>query len=303
MEDDDMPIDAYGNRAEVITDPSSTISRMNLGRVYESYLGATSRDNRNRLINYLLTRYGKKKLHQLIPILTEEDIIYCYNYLHGLYKLINPQMDAFITGLTREDLLQHIQEVLLGNIVFFYPPDNEYNIVDVIASIEDSIYRPYYTEVTYRNTLKNKVMTKEKIRIGNMYIMALEKVADDYMAVSSAKVNNFSFPVKSSNVDKHRYQHSHNPTKTLGETEIRIMNAYASPEANAEIVDINTNPNSHKQIIKNILNSDHPIANLPDIDRTANPYGQNKPLMIFKHMGNAFGIDFSYTPEEETFED
>lgn len=301
--DADMPVDAYGNRAEVITDPSSTISRMNLGRVYEAYLGATSRDNRSRLINYIHTRYGQKKMSKIIPLLTDDDVAYCYNYLKGLYMLINPQMDEFITSLNPEDLRLHIQEVLLENIYFFYPPDNEYNIIDVIGNIEASIYAPYYTNITYRNTLGHMVTTKEKIRIGNMYIMMLEKIADDFMAVSSAKVNNFSFPVKSSSVDKHRYQHSHNPTKTMGETEDRIYNAYASQEFMAEIVDINTSPNSHKQLIKNILQSDHPVANLPDIDRQANPYGQNKPLLIFKHMANAFGIDFNFVPEDATFTD
>lgn len=298
MPDEDMPVDAYGNRADVITDPSSTISRMNLGRVYESFLGATARDNRSRLINYVQTKYGQKKLSKIVSILNNEDIDYIYNYLKGLYAFINPQMDNFIIGLSQENLRAHIREVLLDNLYLFYPPNNEYNIINVIGNIESSMYAPYYTSVTYRNTLGQMVTSKEKIRIGNFYIMMLEKIADDFMAVSSAKVNNFSFPVKSSSVDKHKYQHSHNPTKTMGETEDRIYNAYASAEFMAEIVDINTSPNSHKQIIKNILESSKPISGLPNLDRESNPYGQNKPLLIFKHMANAFGIDFNYQPED-----
>jgi len=46
-----MPVDELGNRADIITDNYATISRMNLGRSYEMYLGSVSRDNRHRLIN------------------------------------------------------------------------------------------------------------------------------------------------------------------------------------------------------------------------------------------------------------
>lgn len=303
IEDEDMPVDAYGNRADVITDPSSTISRMNLGRVYEAYLGAVARDNRNRLVARFVNQYNQRSIQKILPIMLDEDIEYTVNYLKGLYTLINPQMLEFISSLNKEELVWHVHEILLDKLVIFYPTNNEYNIVDVIDNIEKSMYAPYYSQVTYRDSLGNIVTTKEKIRIGNFYVMVLEKTADDYMAVSSAKVNNFSFPVKSSGIDKHRQQHSHNPTKALSVTEFRIVRACAGVEATAEFADINTNPNTHKQITKNILNTANPISNLPDMDREANPEGQNKPLLIFKHMANAYGIDFKYVPEEDTLDE
>lgn len=290
-----MPVDDYGNRADVVVDPSSTISRMNLGRVYEAYLGATARDNRTRLINYLLTKYKQQNITHVVPIITPEDVGYVAQQLNALYSMINPQMVEFMKGLDYEGILKHVTEVLLDNLYIFYPTDNEYNVVDVIDKIESTEYKPYYTQVVYRNELGQVVKTKEKIRIGNMYIMALEKVADDFMAISSAKVNNFSFPVKGSNKDKYRYQHSITPTKTLGETEVRIFTSYMSSHAIAELMDINTNPNSHKQIIKNILNADKPMHELPPIDRNVIRYGQSKPLLIFKHIANAYGLSFKNT--------
>lgn len=295
MEDEDMPTDEHGNRADIITDSSSTISRMNLGRVYESYLGAVARDARKSLINYLT---DKNKTLDMCN-LKKENIDYFHSYLRGLYALINKDMVEFIDSLNPEELLNHIQEVITDNLYLYYPPDNEYNAVDIVSSIETSIYKPVYTQVTYKDNLNRVVKSKEKIRIGNMYIMALEKIADDYMAIASAKVNNFSFPVKGSSLDKYRYQHSLTPTKTLGETEVRIFTSYMSSMAAAELMDINTNPNSHKLTVKCILESNKPMKDFIGVDRQTNPYGKNKPLLIFKHISNAFGFNFRYIDEKE----
>jgi len=36
------------------------------------------------------------------------------------------------------------------------------------------------------------------------------------------------------------------------------------------------------------------MSNLPIINRQVNPYGQNKSLLIFKHISMAFGCNFKY---------
>ena len=46
-EDDWMPLDAEGNRADIIMDADSTIKRMNVGRMYEQYNNAASRSVTN----------------------------------------------------------------------------------------------------------------------------------------------------------------------------------------------------------------------------------------------------------------
>jgi DNA-directed RNA polymerase beta subunit len=43
---EDMPVDQNGNRADIIMDPNSTVSRMNLGRVYEMYINITTKKTR-----------------------------------------------------------------------------------------------------------------------------------------------------------------------------------------------------------------------------------------------------------------
>lgn len=284
LPDECMPVDKNGNRADIITDSMATISRMNLGRAYEAYLGAVSRDCRQHLIKV----FSNKKQ------ITEEDIIYFYNYIKGLYTLINNDMVEFIDSLNKDELINHLREILTDNLYIYYPPDNEYNITDVISNIENSIYKPINDKVKYIDEFNRLVETKDNVRIGNLYIMFLEKIASTYNAVSSSKVNNFGFPIKGSNSDKVKYLHNLTPTKIFGETEIRILTSFMGKEAIGDLIDITLNPVSHKFIIKNILENDKAFDVNFDVDRNMVEYGQTKSLAILTHMFNAAGFNFEY---------
>ena len=281
-----MPRDKNGNYADIITDSAATISRMNLGRAYEAYLGAVSRDNKQKLIQYFICKYGNNYLAKV----NKEDLQYFYTYIRGLYDLINPDMVEFIDSLNQDELRNHLNEVITKNLFIYYPTDNEYNITDVIEKIEQSQYKPLNDKVVYTDELGREVETIENVRIGQLYFMLLEKIGNSYSAVSSSKVNNFGFPIKGTNYDKFKYPHSLTPTKTLGETEVRILASLAPPEVVGDMIDITLNPISHKFMIKNILES--PVAFDPNfnIDRSIVEYGNTKSLAILHHLFNAAGF-------------
>jgi DNA-directed RNA polymerase beta subunit len=290
LPDEMMPIDKNGNRVEIITDSAATISRMNLGRAYEAYLGALSRDNRQRLISFFTCKHGKDFLHKV----TKEDLQYFYTYMRGLYALINPDMVEFIDSLDQESLHNLLVEVATKHLQIFYPTDNEYNITDVIDNIEQTEYKPLNDKVTYVDELGRTVETVENIRVGQLYFMLLEKIGNSYSAVSSSKVNNFGFPIKGTNYDKFKYPHSLTPTKTMGETEVRIEAALANPEMVADMFDINLNPLSHKFLIKHILESPQAFDPSFNIDRSIVEYGNTKSLAILQHIFNANGIELGF---------
>ena len=288
-----MPIDELGNRADLITDSMSTISRMNLGRAYQAYMSAVSRDNQHRLIQHYSSKYRKRFPYDI----NEGDLEYFHSYIFGLYNLINPDMVEFLNSLNKEELRQHFIECMTKQINIYFPPDNAYNITDVIDNIEKSIYKPHSGKVTYIDELGNRVVTKEDVRIGQLYIMMLEKIANDYSGVSSAKVNNFGFPVKGTNLDKHKYPHSLTPTKTLGETETRILTSFAPPQVVADLFDVTLNPVSHKLLIKHILEDTKAFDTQFTIDRNTSPLGNTRSLGILKHIFNAAGFDYIYEQE------
>lgn len=286
-----MPVDANGVRADVITDSSSTISRMNLSRAYMAYLGAMSRDNKMRLQAYLFNKYGENYLQSI----QREDVVYIIEYLKGIYKEINSEMMEFITSLNDEEELNHVIECLTRNIHIYLPTDNERNVVDIIEGLEEGQYKPHIGKVTYIDDYGNTVVSEEDIRIGNMPFMLLDKVVMDGSSVSSAKTNSFNFPVKGSNSDKHKYPHSLTPTTTLGETEVRILRSFAHPKMVAEMLDLAMNPVAHKQLVKAIYTSDKAYDPNLELDRETIPYGNTKSLGLLRHVFNAAGFDIQYT--------
>lgn len=289
LPDHEMPVDKNGNRADLIADPASTIARMNIGRAYELYLGAASRDNRAVLIKKFTERFNST--------FTSEFVDYAHQYLRGFYSHINSDMTGFIDSLNYEELVHHIKTVLYRELYLYYPPDNELNIIDVIDSIDNSEYAPIFDKVSYVGFDGKTIETEDKLRIGKVYIMFLEKIANGYSAVSSAKVNNFGFPVKGANVDKPKYPHSQNPIKFMGETECRILRSFMGADAVADMVDLASNPSSHKTLIREILESEDVFFNRGfDIDRNDIPYGQTKALQILNHVFAAAGfcIDFNH---------
>lgn len=283
MKDEDMPVDEWGVRAEVIMDDTSTISRMNLGRAYEPYLGAVSRDNRERIKKMCEGGLNKAKVAEVTA------------YLRGLYELINPDMVEFIDGLDESGRKSHIEDILKTELYIYYPPDNARNIIDVCRDIRDSIYRPNVGKVTYRALDGRMTTTKEDVIIKRMYIMVLEKVGVDFSAVNTAKVNNYGFPIRSTNqIDKFKTPHAISPTKTLGETEVRILMSFAGPEMLIDMIDYNLNLKSLKLLIGGILEDERPFGNDYAIDRRYNNYGQTKSLSMLKHLFSGYGINIAY---------
>lgn len=289
-----MPVDQNGVRADVVADANSTISRMNLGRVYEHYFGAYSRDSKYRIQQYIFNKYKT-----LSPFLDNEDAAYLRKWFTEIYTPVNSEMIAFLNGLDDEGLNQHVAETLNAEMSLYYPTDNENNAVDIIVDIEKTAHKPHLGPLTYVDDLGNTVVTEEDIRIGKLYYLVLDKVANDYSAVSSAKVNSFNFPIKGSAADKHKYPHSLTPTTTMSETEVRIMLSFADPALVAELMDLALNPVSHKLAIKDILTSEPAFNSEYNIDREADRYGQTKSLMLLKHIFTASGFDFEHLDTSE----
>lgn len=286
LPDEKMPVDKNGVRVDILTDSASTISRMNIGRAYESYIGATSRDNRYRLIHMLKSSFGDIVMTD--PPQAALEI--AKDYLRELYALFNSDMVQFIDSLNYEELRHHVLTVLNENMYIYYPCDNERNVVDVISDIEQSKYRPLNDTLTYVNDIGEVVETREPIQVGVMYFMFLEKIASLYSAVSSSKVNNFGFPVKGASVDKHKYPHSQTPTKLLAETENRILVSHIGVEAVADMIDLALNPTSHKTVYKDIIQSPVAYNTEFDVDRSDIPYGNTKSLQTLNHIFTAAGF-------------
>lgn len=295
----EMPVDEAGNRADIVMDPNSTISRMNLGRLNEQYINSARRDVAKKLRDLLGVTKGDRdceikvaKLEQSNP----EKVDIAWNYLMGYYQFVSPKMFVWFTsGEYQASRVRHLAEVCKKEIYNYLPPDNDPEFETIIAQLEQH-YRPTYGPVSYIGNSGVRVTTVDPVRIGSVYIMLLEKTADDWTAVSSGKTQHFGVLSQVTNADKFSQPTRQQAIRALGESEVRIYVSYVGPKTTADILDRNNNPATHRQILDSILSSDQPTNIDSAVDRKKVPLGGSKPLQLVKHVAECAGWRFRYAP-------
>lgn len=291
-----MPVDADGNRADIVMDSASVISRMNLGRLYEHYMTGANRDVAKQ-IRAILGVTGKVKPSQIDKL--DSGVIHtAYHHLLKYYQICNEnQYQFFGTQITDEEKLQHLVDVVNDGIFLYYPVNNPKDTVEVVKEVE-RVFKPTYGPVTYIGNSGERVVTTNKVRIAPLYIMLLDKIADDWSSVSSGKLQHFGVLSPMTKSEKFSYPYRNSPVRTIGETEGRIFAGTCGREAIAEMMDRSNNPATQRNVVWNLLNSDKPS----NIDRVVNrehiPLGGNRPLLLVKHMTHIAG--FTHVYEEET---
>src|SRR5690606_3522015 len=304
--DEDMPIDAYGNRAEVIMDANSVVRRLNPAALYEQYINASGRDTVRRVKAALKItpdmdkRAKRQHLYGLPKALIQEQFM----YLMGWYNIVAPNMVHVVQDLLDTDpdywmnfveavccqdgsfgeLGKHLEDGL--DVVF--PPDNPVDRPLMIKLLAEQ-YPALMSPVTFTNAAGEKVTTKANMLIGSSYIMVLEKTAEDWSAVASAKLSHFGTTARLTNHDKHSAPGRQNVVKTIGEAESRHMAATVGGEFVGDLMDSTNNPRAHQFIQRAILDADKPTNNDRVLDRVAVPKGGHRALVFVKHMFECSG--------------
>ena len=281
---EEMPIDAAGNRADIVMDPNATISRMNLGRLYELYFNGASRDT-------------VKRISQVLPIeqimtAPQEVVDQQYDYLTQYYACYSTRMEGWFKNNPIDKRL-HLKKVLKDGIYLYMPPDNEKDIRSIVKELEAK-FPQTYGPVQYIGNSGRVTVTKDPVRIGSLYIMLLEKTGDDWTAVSSGMLQHFGvlapIPKSLRNAKPSRTQ----AIRAIGETEARIYASYVGPNMTVDILDRNNSVMSHEAVVDSILQAAIPTNINDSVDRTKVPLGNSRPLQIVKHIGQCSGWEFVY---------
>lgn len=277
-----MPVDAEGNRAELIMDGESTIRRTNLGRLYEQYINATSRTVTNYVRHMMAADPGS--------------VNPCFEYLKGYYAICTPPMYDLLTSPSYQGTPKyHVDSVVQEGVYLNLPTDNPAVYPDVIRQLRVK-YPTHIGPVTYRGRSGRIVTTKDPILIGSLYIMLLEKTGVDWSAVDSAKLNCFGIPARLTNRDKHSAPGRQMPVRLTGEDEVRLFAATIGGDATAEIMEMSNNPTTHKHIVTNILHAKQPTNIKSVVDRKVVPRGNSRPLIFIRHMLQSCGAIFKKNP-------
>ena len=298
VDDNHMPIDKDGNRADVVMDSASVIARMNLGRLYEHYMHSAIRDVAKTVKNILGVQ--APATHNRLSQVSPEVIKHAYMHLLRLYQIVcQKQYNFFANEITEEEKIEHLVDVINDGIYLYYPIDNDRETSEVIKNLEKA-FKPTYGPVSYIGDSGVRVETISNVRIAPLYLMLLDKIADDWSSVSSGKLQHFGVLSPTTKSEKFSNPHRNSPVRTIGETEGRIFAGYCGREAIAEMMDRSNNPATQRNVAWNILNSDIPTKIEHVVDRDYIRLGGARPLQLVRHILGTAGYGIVYEPEEQT---
>lgn len=298
----EMPVDSEGNRADIVMDPFSIVSRMNLGCLYEQYINAASRDVSKKIRSDLGVSQLDTHIQNKLKELPKEQIEKAWQYLMGYYQIVSPRQHRFFTeGAYKGTLYDHLESIIRDGVYLYLPTDNEPESTEIIKQLE-TYYSPCYGPVVYTGYSGRQVITRKPVRIGSAYILLLEKIADDWTAVSSGKLQHFGVLSQVTNQDKYAQPSRQQAIRAYGESEVRIYVAYAGAKITADIMDRNNNPNAHRAVCETILNSDTPTHIGQAVDRNKVPIGGSKALALVNHILLCSGVRMVYRPHIPNYE-
>jgi putative transposon-encoded protein len=280
----------------MIFDGIARFSRQNLGGVYEPYLNASKRDLLVEIKELLDIKYDGTPVNPEY-IRKHPNFDYCKARLLRWYEIVVPHVHQwFITGAYRKPFEEHLKAVIEEGVIrIHFPPDNQAYGPEMAARLREE-FKTVYGPVTYIGNSGKVRKTKNKVRIGSMYIIILEKTGDDWTAVSSGKFQNFGVLAPITSRDKYTSPTRNQAIRAFGDAEVRILITSIGPLSTAEIMDRNNNIPTHREICRSILMSMRPSHIDVAVDRNKHPLGNARPLQLVKHLAQCGGFEFQYTP-------
>lgn len=301
-----MPRDDLGNVAAMVFEPNARLSRMNTSGLVEAYITSAMRDVTQRMRKMVCDAIGQQVEHfhlnprprKLLDNVPPEVISQIWDYYLGFIEAMSPEQRQIYRECPEMLDLDHLGVILKTGVSAWIPPDHQKEDMQIIRDIEAG-YKPHLGPVTFKGTSGKLIRTKVNVRIGTMYIMLLEKIGDDWSAVSSARHQQFGVLATLSGADRHSSPYKQQPVRALGEAEVRIMVSYAGPEITAELLDQNNSPETHAEVVNTILNADKPTEIKRVVDRNKIPLGGSRPIQLVKHVLSTGGIRFAYEPQKQ----
>jgi hypothetical protein len=222
-------------------DAASKINRMNYGGVHEQLANAV----RVKVENIAAEMFDENK--------SIEEI---FDYLVGFYKIYSP---ITVIELTKPhiDKRKHVEWIIEHGIYSMVPTDNPVDYSEIAARIMKSDYAPCRGVCTYEDKDGTIITTTNRIMIGHVSILVLERAGNQLSAVSSPKLQHFGAPAKQSKADKHSSYSKQQPTR-FGESESRNQNHACSGILGQEMNDRANNPKSHDMELKSIYYAETP---------------------------------------------
>ncbi len=295
-----MPMTKDGKtRADIIQDPASTISRMNIGRLYEQYISKCSRQVKEYIIDELLNIDELDDLDSTIDVISADIIDSLFNRVVNFLGYIDTEQFTAYNNITKSaDKREILKEIVNKELYVYYSVGSKKQAWKIVEDLKVSEFKADISPILFKNAEGVMVESKEDILIGPMYTILLAKIADTWLSTSGAKVNHFGLPTSISKNEKNRLPWRNSATKVLSETESRLYTSYCGEEFLAELKDRGTSIPAHEHTYRTILDADQPTNIERVVDRTKVPYGEDKAREVVDALLGCAGLEIAYGKDE-----
>ena len=276
-EDEDMPIDDYGIRADIIMNPVAVFNRMNTAQWTEQDINRTD--------------------YFILESIKSLDPLAAFEYLVGYLKFINPKWGELCEQQhpTDQARIQFVQEVKEKGIYKQVSPYQKGFDETFSLRLKEKYPHPK-TPVTFavydREGNKKVIRTRRPVCIGDEYIYILYKTPH-LSSAGVAYVNQFHTPIRPSNYGRLQYPFSQTPIK-VGEDEGRNITMVAGAPVMARILGMYANsPKAVDLLEHTLITSKHP-SQLESIPMsTEEIVRENTIIGVAKHIFATVGIDIA----------
>lgn len=295
---ENMPRDADGNVADFVSGPDSVLGRMNLGRLYEPFFNAATRDIRKEMLEIMGIdrKFNGEMLLEEIKEIPPHLFKAAFQRLELYLKITSPVRYEQVTNYTPEERFIEMFFIINNKLRNLFPIDNQVNYDEAVLEVNKH-FNLVYGPVTYRGPSGKMVTTSENVRIAPLYMMELDKIADNYLAVAMGKLSNFGILTGTPQQDRYEVPWRRTPSKNVGETEGRLLASYCGRHMTAEMMDRNSSIPSMFELADTLLFADDPSDIETAVDRTRCPIGKSRPLQIIQHRMQCAGFKLVWKPE------
>ncbi len=269
-EDEDMMHGEDGTPIDVVMSDNAVLRRTNFNRPLEHYVTAACMTVR---------RFNLEEVDQV------------FAFIKGVSSMWH---DAIVeTHPTADAKRAFVDELYHNPLRIWYPHERPETIIETVRFIYHN-FPPKEQRLRIKNPVTGEwELTEQKIIIGQLYMIRLDKTGRDFSAVSACRFQQFGTIAKRHSKDKHSRPISESAKKHSGESEMRHEAAYIGEQVIAEIMDRSNSPVVQDVQIESVMTAAVPM-NIPDtVPRDQYPLGHHNGLTIFHHVINAGGAEFT----------
>ena len=309
--EEDMPIDGYGKRAEVVVSREAGTNRNIVGRDHAQFIVScieTANDEMLRLAKLTKRPTTHTEAKRAIRSLQQSVQDEMLGMLHELYTLINKQQAIALEEFRHdyEEMQLLLADSLERGIVIGLPLDvvaagnertNDHSEalgpIPIIEGLLNSrFYRPP-TPVTYTLFNGDKITTESPIMIAPVYYALLDKLGTDCSATytTTRQVRGLT-----SLQSKHMRQLapiSNSSVKILGNDECIVLSSAVGPVALAKFIRDLSDPSYNMASIKRAIVTGEVYPDMP-VDQC--PIGESPSIKLIRHIFLASGIELNFKP-------